>query len=826
MSLLSRRPSPPSARARWTPLAIALGAGALLTLPGLGGFGIWDPWELAVADLGRGLIDGTARLDRPPLGPWLVGASFALFGIDEAVGRLPMALSGLAVALLAYATAARFVDRRAGGWAAIVAVSSPFMVLHARQMLGQTPAFAASGAIFFCALSLLYLPAPFGAPPPQVRRNATLLGLGLAASVALGVLSGGVLRTVAPPLLAVGATGLARGDLGLWRRDRRRAATAGLLLGFGLLFAAGAAWAVIADVAGFRYWPGGVPQGSAPPTWERAIEALFHAFAPWSALLPIALGRLFTTSPRPTPEGPGPLALTAPHEGALRLAALMWVAFAFAAQTVFTARYGPAPFPAIGAAAIAVAILLRDVERSQRPWLGTAVVTGFFVLLILRDYRAFPSSPIEGLAIGSLQVPEAFHATPKWAAVLLLFGAAMAVGFGVDPRGATPDVLVRLRQRFRVLDLVDLGIPRDAIAGQWRRGWGRRVALIAALVAVVAATAAGVLGWVATDWLEARDVQPLGISVMRALVLTPVALYLLPATFRLAFALFNRFSRHRFVPIAVAGMLVGAYTAFSFLPELSTHFSPAEVYEAYNRLAVDDEPLGEYRVGGRAAAYYAQGELVELSTQNELVDFLQRDERVFAAFSADELPAINRAYRSATRRHVFVADARSARMVLAASQPIDGVENQNFLTEVLLDEAPRTMTQRVGANFDRRIELIGYDLDLPGGDHVSPGQRFAITWYFRVLARPPSGYQPFVHIDGPGMRIHGDHEPVDGAYPLRLWDVGDIVADRQELSVPVTYRRTNLTIYMGFYAGERRLEVLEGPADDENRVRAGVLVIR
>jgi 4-amino-4-deoxy-L-arabinose transferase-like glycosyltransferase len=182
MSLLSRRPSPPSARARWTPLAIALGAGALLTLPGLGGFGIWDPWELAVADLGRGLIDGTARLDRPPLGPWLVGASFALFGIDEAVGRLPMALSGLAVALLAYATAARFVDRRAGGWAAIVAVSSPFMVLHARQMLGQTPAFAASGAIFFCALSLLYLPAPFGAPHPQVRRNATLLGLGLAAS--------------------------------------------------------------------------------------------------------------------------------------------------------------------------------------------------------------------------------------------------------------------------------------------------------------------------------------------------------------------------------------------------------------------------------------------------------------------------------------------------------------------------------------------------------------------------------------------------------------------------------------------------------------------
>ena len=216
---------------------------------------------------------------------------------------------------------------------------------------------------------------------------------------------------------------------------------------------------------------------------------------------------------------------------------------------------------------------------------------------------------------------------------------------------------------------------------------------------------------------------------------------------------------------------------------------------------------------------------MELDSQAELIQFLQRDERVWVAFRADDLASIDRDYRRRSERHVFVADARSARMILATNQPVEGVENQNYLADAVRDEPP-DIQHPISVSFDDRIELLGYDLELPHETYVGPGESFSIIWYFRVLAPVPGSYQPFVHIDGPGMRINGDHVPVDGRYPVRLWEPGDIVVDRQELAVPANYRRGNLTIYLGFYAGESRLEVKRGPADEENRARAGVLPVR
>ncbi|MCA9609366.1 MAG: hypothetical protein KC619_27385, partial [Myxococcales bacterium] len=101
-----------------------------------------------------------------------------------------------------------------------------------------------------------------------------------------------------------------------------------------------------------------------------------------------------------------------------------------------------------------------------------------------------------------------------------------------------------------------------------------------------------------------------------------------------------------------------------------------------------------------------------------------------------------------------------------------------------------------------------------------------ITWYFQVVAPVPGSYAPFVHIDGAGQRLNGDHEPVEGRYPVRLWEEGDVVVDRQEIRVPANYGRGNLTIFMGFWAGDNRLDVVEGPADEVDRARVGVLPIR
>lgn len=816
--------------------AAALGIVAVLILARIADFGIWDPWELTSADLARQIATSEpVDLDRPPLATWLVAQGFSLFGIHEWSGRLPIGLAGLLGAFLAYLIAARFAGRRAGVVAAIVTGTSPLYLLNAREMLGAAPAFAASAGVFFCALSAVFRPAPLRAPA-QRRAAMLLLWLGgLAICTALATMASGALLGVAPPLLAVAVAVAARRELEPPFAEPRRAAAAAVVLAAGVLAAAGCAYAVYADYAGFGYWTGGVARGGDPPTWEIAIERLFHSFAPWSGLLPLALAAMLTGARSPTGS-----ALRHPEENALRLALVSWVAFGFLAQTVFTARFGSAPFVPVIGAAVAVALLLHDLSRAREGHLANALICSLFVLLILRDYHAYPSGPVEGLAVDGLEVPGAdvFPAIRIWAVVLGLFALTTALTFAADPSSEHESLredFAWMREKWRgdgrskamlAIGWLRLGIPVALIARQWKRGPGFRVWLV--LVAGVLPVACVVFGAVALffdAWLSQRLGSSLGARIGQGVLVVPVLVTVLVAVARLAIFAFAKMGSYRIVPLLVAGVIVAAYTSLGYQPALSSHFSPREVYDTFNRLAQSGEPLGEFRVGGRAAAYYAEGDIAELDSQTALVDFLRQEGRVWVAFRADDLAAINREYRRRTNRHLFVADARSARMLLATNQPVSGMENQNYLAEAVLDEPPR-IEHPTDISFDDRIELIGYALELPHGDSVGPGEAFVITWYFRVRTPVPGSYQPFVHIDGPGVRLNGDHEPVDGRYPLRLWEAGDIVVDRQELRVPANYSRGNLTIFMGFFAGDDRLEVVRGPEDDANRARVGILPVR
>ncbi len=434
-------------------------------------------------------------------------------------------------------------------------------------------------------------------------------------------------------------------------------------------------------------------------------------------------------------------------------------------------------------------------------------------------------------------MPEVFRPTIAWAVLLGLFALVAALGLAADPsRGAYPllrkdfDAVASAwrRRAFGKLAYVwlRLGVPVELIAGQWKRGPGFRVWLVAIGLLPLGMTIFGLACVAMPDVLTSQlGMTSLALRVGRVLLAVPVGIVFGIALCRLALLGFAKLGGYRFIPVLVAALIFAGYTSQIFLPELSSHFSPREVYDTYNELARPDEPLGEFRVGGRAAAYYATGEIEELDTQSALIDFLHRDGRVWAAFRADDLAGIDREYRRREGRHIFVADARSARMILATNHPVEGMHNQNYLADAVLDEPPRPQ-HPVHVDFDHRIELLGIDLNLPHGSYVGPGEAFEITWYFKVDAPVAGSFQPFVHIDGPGERINGDHQPVDGRYPVRLWETGDIIVDRQELRVPANYRRGDLTIYMGFYAGEQRLEVVDGPADDVNRARAGTLPVR
>jgi hypothetical protein len=273
-------------------------------------------------------------------------------------------------------------------------------------------------------------------------------------------------------------------------------------------------------------------------------------------------------------------------------------------------------------------------------------------------------------------------------------------------------------------------------------------------------------------------------------------------------------------------LVFGAYTSFGYVPALSGQFSPAKLFDAYNRLAGKNEPLVQHQVESGAAHYYAKGEVREIKTRSELLDYLSSgSERRWAAIPADQLADIDVAFRRRTQRHLFVPSSENARVTLVVSQPIKGEQDQNPLARFVLKSAP-PVQHSVNAKFEDKVELIGYSLDLGGKDHVGAGQVFHVTWVWRALQGNLGTYKIFLHVDAPNQRINGDHEPVDGKYPVRLWDEGDVIVDRQEVSVPATSRPGRYVLYLGFFRGEARLQVVEGQHDGVNRLRAGEIEVR
>jgi hypothetical protein len=898
-----------------TILGATLAILSLLVLWGLPRYGIWDPWELAAADDGRRIMEGEP-IDalRPPLGGWLLARSFTVFGVHEWSGRLPIALSAILLLGVAAGLGRLYGDLRRGTYLSIALATTPLFLLNARHMMGQGPGFLASGLVFACAALLAF--------PPRLATSAAWRGglaVGLALSALLATATNGVLIGLAPPLVAVAAAIVARLP---WDERPLALPTEGgartqVLVQWAIVASAvaigiGTALAIFANQEGYSAWTGGAPRGQTPPTFELPIEALFHSFAPWSAVLPLAVGYVMTHGSivvRASDRAAEPednegyrgdsrargseLANEASALRGVDLAALAWIGLGLAGQSIQSARYGDGSFVAVLGLAWLVASFLRNTEDTSRgeSW-ARGLVALLLVGLLVRDFRGYPGSPVEGLSLRSFTMPEVFNPSGGWAATLGLFGLSAFFGLASDVHARPQTFAGAMGATSLGRAVLEACVPTQLIRAQWARGRGYQAWLLlgALLVsiflgfglvaiaielgmrgdddqAILTATGsiirtftyAGAIGTLALAiasvglhrrqasnrtravvfgfgalWLglligalvfTGIGANSLGVRVGEVLFAVPFGVVVMVGLGRVTYHLMTSLRSASLVPMLASAVLLCVWFVGRFHPQASAHFSPREVYDTYNALAADDEPLGEFQVGGRAAAYYAQGDVEELRAESDVMAFLARPTRVWLALPAEQLAQIDRGYRARANRHLFVADARNARVLLATNQPIEGRADENYLAGFVLD-APPQMQHHVGASYDRRIELLGYDLDLPRGDTVGPGQAFTVTWYFRCVTPVAGNYQPFLHVDGFGQRLNGDHEPVNGRYPVRMWSEGDIVVDRQELRVPANFPPGDYTFFLGFYAGESRLEVVEGPEDDANRVAAGRLRVR
>jgi 4-amino-4-deoxy-L-arabinose transferase-like glycosyltransferase len=274
--------------------------------------------------------------------------------------------------------------------------------------------------------------------------------------------------------------------------------------------------------------------------------------------------------------------------------------------------------------------------------------------------------------------------------------------------------------------------------------------------------------------------------------------------------------------LLATALVFAGWCGFYLLPHLSLHLSNKALFETYHRCRIDGERLAQYQVPGRGAAYYNKGQVDQIGDQARLFSLLREPRRSFVLIPSSYLASIDQAARQAGVTYHVLDDRNSQYLIISNRLGGACAQDLNPLRRFVLSKPPKPR-KVVKANFENKVELIGYDV----ADAVSRGGKFKITLYFHVLARMPAGYKIFIHFDQPANRFHGDHDPLDGKLPTQYWLPGDYIVDPHDVEIPlITTPSGPYTMYMGFWLGEGRLKVIQGPNDGVNRVQLGTLRVR
>jgi len=133
---------------------------ALVFLPGLGAFGLWDPWEVHYGEVGRQLLErgdwispwwgshwrsparaaeGSYFFSKPILLLWMMGIGLQTFGFNEFGIRIGVAIIAMLGVGAAYLFGSRVFNRRVGLLMAGTLLTSPFYFMLGRQAQTDMP---------------------------------------------------------------------------------------------------------------------------------------------------------------------------------------------------------------------------------------------------------------------------------------------------------------------------------------------------------------------------------------------------------------------------------------------------------------------------------------------------------------------------------------------------------------------------------------------------------------------------------------------------------------------------------------------------------------
>lgn len=163
------------------------------------------------------------------------------------------------------------------------------------------------------------------------------------------------------------------------------------------------------------------------------------------------------------------------------------------------------------------------------------------------------------------------------------------------------------------------------------------------------------------------------------------------------------------------------------------------------------------------------------------------------------------------------------------------------LAQYVLDEVPSDVKNPTFIDFEGKVQIIGWELEPTGV--VGPGQKLKLKLYWKSAQKLGPGWSLFTHFVAPGgARIDANVGGValDDIGPLRArsggqqalgpsaWQPGKIYVDVQELEMPRQLAVPEVSIVVGVWKGQSRLDVISGPSDRERRaivthVKTGVV---
>ncbi len=280
----------------------------------------------------------------------------------------------------------------------------------------------------------------------------------------------------------------------------------------------------------------------------------------------------------------------------------------------------------------------------------------------------------------------------------------------------------------------------------------------------------------------------------------------------------RRLERQFGLVILTAGGGLGLMAVFfgSIVYDVDDRLSSRAVVETYLESAEEGQALWRFEVGESDDGFYVRG-LDAVEDRRQFNEKYNSEERFFALIPEERLARINSRVRGDHGENLPILAAGGG-MYLVTNELAEGEEDVNPIAPYVLDELDEEYTPLVAyvdgeeqhPQFDRQVEYLGYRLDRdPEGDRAVYrwGETMEITQYFRVVRRVPSSQEIFMHIDFPGHRLHGDHDPVGGIYPTNYWQPGDIIKDVYEVEIDRFSPPGVYTVWMGFYRGNNRMSV-------------------